>query len=43
MSFRLMKLTATAALLLSSSAALAVPFSSFDTRSMAMGGAGVRG
>jgi len=41
MSFRLPKLAATAALLLSSSAALAVPFSSFDTRSMAMGGAGV--
>lgn len=41
MSFRLLKLAATTALLLSSSAALAVPFSSFDTRSMAMGGAGV--
>lgn len=35
------KLAATATLLLSSSVALAIPFSSFDPRSMAMGGAGV--
>lgn len=36
-----MKLAASAALLMSSSVALAIPFGSFDTRSMAMGGAGV--
>lgn len=41
MSFKPHKLAATAALLLSSSVAIAVPFGSFDTRSMAMGGAGV--
>jgi hypothetical protein len=35
------KLAATATLLLGSSVALAIPFSSFDARSMAMGGAGV--
>lgn len=36
-----LKLALTAALLASSSAALAIPFGSFDSRSMAMGGAGV--
>lgn len=36
-----MRLLAASALLASSSAALAVPFNSFDPRSMAMGGAGV--
>lgn len=41
MSFKLQKLALTTALLVGSSAALAIPFSSFDTRSMAMGGAGV--
>jgi F plasmid transfer operon, TraF, protein len=41
MSFKPLKITATAALLLSSSVAIAIPFGSFDTRSMAMGGAGV--
>jgi hypothetical protein len=41
MSFKPHKIAATAALLLSSSVAIAVPFASFDTRSMAMGGAGV--
>jgi len=41
MSLKLYKIGATAALLISNSVALALPFSSFDTRSMAMGGAGV--
>jgi hypothetical protein len=41
MPFKHHKLAATAALLMSSSVALAVPFGSFDSRSMAMGGAGV--
>jgi hypothetical protein len=41
MSSRPLKLAASAALLMSSSAVLAIPFGSFDTRSMAMGGAGV--
>jgi hypothetical protein len=41
MSSKSLKLLTTAALLASSSIALATPFSSFDTRSMAMGGAGV--
>ncbi|HUX91607.1 MAG TPA: conjugal transfer protein TraF [Gallionellaceae bacterium] len=41
MSFKPHKLAATAALLMSSSVALAIPFGSFDSRSMAMGGAGV--
>lgn len=41
MSFKALKLAATATLLASSSVALAIPFSSFDSRSMAMGGAGV--
>lgn len=41
MSFKHHKLAATAALLMSSSVAIAVPFGSFDSRSMAMGGAGV--
>lgn len=41
MSFKTLKLAATAALFVTSSAAMAVPFSSFDARSMAMGGVGV--
>lgn len=41
MPFKPVKIAATAALLMSTSAAMALPFSSFDTRSMAMGGAGV--
>jgi hypothetical protein len=41
MSSNFLKLFTTGALLLSSSFAVAIPFSSFDTRSMAMGGAGV--
>lgn len=41
MSFKALKLAAAATLLLSSSVATAVPFGSFDSRSMAMGGAGV--
>lgn len=41
MSFKTCKIIATATLLLSSGAALAIPFGSFDSRSMAMGGAGV--
>lgn len=41
MSFKGLKLAATVTLLASSSVALAIPFSSFDSRSMAMGGAGV--
>ena len=41
MSPKSFKLITTAALLLGSSAAFAIPFGSFDTRSMAMGGAGV--
>lgn len=41
MSSKSLKLATTAALLLGSSFAAALPFSSFDTRSMAMGGAGV--
>ena len=40
MTFKLKQLTA-AILMTSSSVAIAVPFASFDTRSMAMGGAGV--
>ena len=41
MSSKSLQLITTAALLLGSSAAFAIPFGSFDTRSMAMGGAGV--
>lgn len=41
--FKPVKLAATVTLLLSSSGAIAVPFSSFDPRSMAMGGAGASG
>lgn len=41
MSLKSQKVAITTALLLSSSAAMAIPFSSFDARSMAMGGAGV--
>ena len=41
MTSNLLKLFTTGALLFSSSFAVAIPFSSFDTRSMAMGGAGV--
>lgn len=41
MSFKSHKLAVSAALLLSSTVATAIPFGSFDTRSMAMGGAGV--
>lgn len=41
MSSKSLKFITTAALLTSSSLTLAIPFSSFDTRSMAMGGAGV--
>ena len=41
MSFKTLKLLSTTALLVSSSVAMAVPFSSFDPRSMGMGGAGV--
>ena len=41
MSFKTLKLVSTAALLAGSSVAVAVPFGSFDSRSMAMGGAGV--
>ncbi len=41
MTSNLLKFFTTGALLLSSSFAVAIPFSSFDTRSMAMGGAGV--
>jgi len=41
MSLNPLKLAITSALLVSSSVALALPFNSFDPRSMAMGGAGV--
>ena len=41
MSSRPLKLAAGAALLMSTTCAIAIPFGSFDTRSMAMGGAGV--
>lgn len=41
MSANSLKFIATAGLLLGSTVAAAIPFSSFDTRSMAMGGAGV--
>jgi len=41
MSLKPLKLAIVSALLVSSSAALALPFNSFDPRSMAMGGAGV--
>ena len=41
MTSNLLKFFTTGALLFSSSFAVAIPFSSFDTRSMAMGGAGV--
>ena len=41
MSFNPLKLAASFALLLSSSASIALPFASYDPRSMAMGGAGV--
>ena len=40
MSCNLLKLAATTALLVSSTVSIAIPFSSFDPRSMAMGGVG---
>jgi hypothetical protein len=41
MQFKHLKIIATASVLMSSSAAWSIPFGSFDTRSMAMGGTGV--